>query len=569
MLERLVVKDFALIESVEFELPRGLVLFSGETGAGKSLIVEAIGFLFGSRADSSVIREGAEECSVSGTLSMDDCQAARDWLESHDISIDDDGLVILRRGFRTNGRSFCYIQNQAVSRADLSEFTSLFADIHGQHEHQQLMNPELHGTLLDSFAGLEPERAAYEAVYRSWLASIQRYRLAMHDADTRAKERDFLKFVVNEIDSAKIAPEEEDVLLREERILSEHEKLFAAINGAVATLSGGEGDGAVSALRKACSELETARNIDPAIEDFSKRLSSAFFEVDDIAESIGVYKENMRFDPDRLSAVESRLSELRKLKKKYGPSLSDVLTRAEKDKQSLAALSDWEDNRESMEKAIRELQVDALAKAEALSTRRKAAAQDFSKQVNAILANLGMEAAELRVSIVRSQSAEGKLILKASGMDDVEFMIAPNLGESPRPLVKIASGGELSRVALAIKTILSSKDEIPLLIFDEIDTGIGGEVAVAVGSYLKNISKGRQVLCVTHLASIAAYAYSQFKVEKSVENNRTVTSIKKLEGKQREEEIARMLAGDKYDRTSLAHAAELLRRFSPSSGQFM
>lgn len=571
MLERLDVRDFALIESAEVELPGGFVVFSGETGAGKSLVVEAIGFLFGSRADSSVIREGAEECSVSGTISVADSVAARDWLEAHDIGADD-GRVTLRRGFRRNGRSFCYIQNQGVGRSDLAEFSSLFADIHGQHEHQRLMNPDLHSQLLDSFAGLEEERAVYERQYRSWIAAIQSYRAAMQEAEARTKEQDFLKFVVNEIDSAKVVPGEEEALLREEKILSQHEKLFAAIQGTSGLLSDTEGGGAVAALRKACAEMEMASGIDPTVAELSSRLSSVFYEVEDIAESVTVYREGMRFDPDRLAAVESRLSELRKLRKKYGPAIEDVLARAEKDRRSLSALSDWEDNREAMETALRDLQADLLAKAAALSGRRKAAAEDFSAKVKRILANLGMESAELHVAIARSQSAEGKLVLKPSGMDDVEFMIAPNIGESPRPLVKIASGGELSRVALAITTVLSSKDAIPLLIFDEIDTGIGGEVAVAVGSYLQKTSKGRQVLCVTHLASIAAYADSQFKVEKNVVGNRTMTRVQKLGAGQREEEIARMLAGDRYDLTSLAHAAELLSRFSSernSPGQFV
>jgi DNA repair protein RecN (Recombination protein N) len=568
MIEHLVVRDFALIESAEVDLPGGFVVFSGETGAGKSLVVEAIGFLFGARADSSVIREGAEECSVSGTVNLRDSPIARNWLEKHDIA-NDDGKVNLRRGFRSNGRSFCYIQNQSVSRNDLADFTSLFADIHGQHEHQQLMNSDLHGQLLDSFAGLEDERAVFEEKYRVWVAALQSYRAAVREAEAHSKEKDYLEFVVKEIEAAKLSPGEEESLLQEERILSQHEKLFAAIQEVSGILNGSapEEGGVVASLRKACSAVETAGNIDSSLSDVSKRLSAAFFELEDIAESVNVYRENLRFDPDRQAWVEGRLAELRRLKKKYGASIEEVLARAERSRESLAALSTWDDNRASMEKEIRELQNDLVAKAQSLSEKRKSAAKQFSSEVEAILAKLGMESARLHVAIDRNQTEDGKLVLKPTGMDNIEFMIAPNFGESPRALTKIASGGELSRVALAIKAVLASKDAIPLLIFDEIDTGIGGEVAVAVGSYLQKISRGRQVLCVTHLASIAAYADSQFKVEKQVAGERTVTNVYELSASQRQEEIARMLAGDRYDQTSLMHAAEMLNRFSP--GKFV
>ena len=565
MIERLVVRDFALIESVEVDLPRGLVVFSGETGAGKSLIVEAISFLFGAKADSSVIREGAEECSVSGTLFLEDSPLARKWLDEHDIAYED-YRVNLRRGFRNNGRSFCYIQNQSVSRNDLSDFTSLFADIHGQHEHQQLMNADLHGQLLDSYASLESERTLYEEKYRTWVAAIQRYRAAVREADAHSKEKEYLEFIVHEIEAAKLSSGEEEALLQEERILAQHEKLFAAVQELSTMLSGSgsEDGGVVASLRKACSDIQAASGIDQGLSDLSKRLSAAFFEVDDIAESIGAYRENLRFDPERQTWVENRLAELRRLKKKYGASVDEVLERAARAKQSLLTLSSWDDNREAMEREIRDLQSDLIAKAQKLSQERRLAAEDFSSKVEDILANLGMQSAKLHIAIDRNQTEDGKLVLTPTGMDNIEFMITPNFGESPRALAKIASGGELSRVALAIKTVLASKDAIPLLIFDEIDAGIGGEVAVAVGSYLQKISKGRQVLCVTHLASIAAYADSQFKVEKQIVGQRTVTNVYKLNRSQRQEEIARMLAGDRTNQTSLSHAAELLDRFSPS-----
>ncbi|HWR10517.1 MAG TPA: DNA repair protein RecN [Rectinemataceae bacterium] len=563
MLEHLSVRDFALIDSAEVDFSGGLVLFTGETGAGKSLIVGAIGFLFGGRADSGVIREGSDECMVSAVLDIAQNKAAMAWLSEHDIP-EEEGILNLRRGLRNNGRSYAYIQNRAVSRADLADFTSLIADIHGQHEHQTLLDKESHLAFLDNFAGLEVEKESYRRSYESWTTRLGEYKRRLAEAERREREQDILSFVVKEIHDAKIKPDEDDDLIQEERILSQHEKLFDAVKNASEGLSLRDGDvnGAVGALRKAKAGLDAAKDIDGKLADLATRLESAFFEVDDIAESVSAYMEGLKFDPRRLEEIESRLAELKRLKKKYGPSLADVFARAESDAAALEAFSSWKDDKADLEKEIAELKRRAIEKAETLSGRRKDAAVGFSAQVEAILARLGMSHARLPISIAPLKSETGKMLLSPKGMDDVEFLIAPNLGEPPKPLAKIASGGELSRVALAIKAVLSSKDTVDTLIFDEIDTGIGGEVAADVGSYLKGISRYKQVLCVTHLASIAAKADIHYRVDKKVEGGRTVTRIDPMVDREREEEIARMLAGDSEGAASLAHAAELLRRSS-------
>jgi len=565
MLEHLSVRDFALIDAAEVEFSDGLVLFTGETGAGKSLIVGAIGFLFGGRADSGVIREGSDECTVSAILDIAQNKAALAWLREHDIP-EEEGSLNLRRGLRNNGRSYAYIQNRAVSRADLADFTSLIADIHGQHEHQTLLDKESHLIFLDSFAGLEPEKEAYRTSYEAWTTRLREYKRRLAEAERREREQDMLTFALKEIQAAKIKPNEDDELMQEEKILSQHEKLFDAVRNSVDGLSlrGGEANGAVESLRKAKAGLDAAKDIDVKLGDLATRLESAYFEVEDIAESVSAYLEGLKFDPQRLEDIESRLAELKRLKKKYGPSLADILAREERDAAALEAYSSWESDKADLEKEIAELKKQALEKAEALSTRRKDAAIGFSRQVETILSHLGMVHARLPISVNPLKSETGKLILSSAGMDDVEFLIAPNIGEPPKALAKIASGGELSRVALAIKAVLSSKDAVDTLIFDEIDTGIGGEVAADVGSYLKGISRFKQVLCVTHLASIAAKADVHYKVDKKVEDGRTVTRIDQLRGREREEEIARMLAGDSEGAASLAHAAELLRRSSAS-----
>jgi DNA repair protein RecN (Recombination protein N) len=561
MLERLSVRDFALIDAAEVEFDGGLVLFTGETGAGKSLIVGALGFLFGGRGDSTAIREGAEECSVSATLGVSGNATAMKWLASHDMP-DEGGEVLLRRGLRLNGRSYAYIQNRAVSRADLAEFTALVADIHGQHEHQSLLDPESHLLLLDSYADLGPVREDYRNAYESWTERVREYRKKLAEAERREREQEFLAFAVKEIQAAKIKPNEDEELMREEKILSQHEKLFTAVSEASSGLSsrGADQQGALDSLRKARNSLGAAADIDAKLKELSARLDGAFIEVEDIAQGVALYCEGLRFDPGRLEDIESRLAELRRLKKKYGPSLDDVMARLRSDAAAIEAFSSWGEEKPRLEREIAGLKAKAVELAEALSARRKAAALAFSKNIEAILTKLGMPHAQLPISVQPAMSEAGRLMLSSSGMDRVEFIIAPNVGEAPKPLARIASGGELSRVALAIKAVLSSKDTVDTLVFDEIDTGIGGEVAADVGAYLKEVSNFRQVLCVTHLASIAARAGQHYRVAKRVEEGRTVTRIDLLEGHEREIEIARMLAGDKDGAASLAHAADLIKR---------
>lgn len=568
MLEHLSVRDFALIDKAEVDFSGDLVLFTGETGAGKSLIVGAIGFLFGGRADSGVIREGSDECVVSALIGIEANKAAKEWLKTHDIP-EEEGVVALRRGLKTNGRSYAYIQNRAVSRSDLAGFTSLIADIHGQHEHQSLLGKESHLAFLDSFAELEPERESYAASYAAWNLQLREYRQKLADAERKEKERDFLQFAVNEIKTAKIKPGEDEDLAREEKMLSQHEKLFDAVKTAVENLAlrDNEATGAIAALRKAKGGLDTAKEIDPSLAELATRLESAYFEIEDIEQSVAVYQEGLKYDPGRLEEIESRIAELKRLKKKYGPSLEDVILRRQRDEAALDSFSNWQEERLKREKAIVALKKEALEKAERLSGKRKVAALEFSAKVEAILTRLGMTHARLPVSIEPMRSENGKTVMTPMGIDDIEFLIAPNLGEPPKPLIKIASGGELSRVALAIKAVLSSKDMVDTLIFDEIDTGIGGEVAAAVGAYLKDISRYKQVFCVTHLASIAAKANTHYRVDKQIESGRTVTRIKEMVGHDREVEIARMLAGDREGAASLAHAAELIKL--SSMGQFM
>ncbi len=562
MLERLSVHDFALIDEAEVDFSSGLVIFTGETGAGKSLIVGAIGFLFGGRSDASIIREGADECLVSGIVDIRSVAPARQWLAKRDLR-DEDGTVVLRRGLRRQGRAYAYIQNRAVSRGDLAEFSSLLADIHGQHEHQGLLNCASHLALLDGFGELESEREAYRLLYEEWVRKLKEYRQKVAEAEGREREKDILEFTASEIRAAKLKPNEDEELEAEERRLSQYEKLFEAVNGAAEGLSPGNsetsGSGLV-ALRRATAALGQAAEIDENLKEYLQRLQTSLIDIEDIGESLSVYKEELRFDPRRLEAIESRLAEIKRLKKKYGPRLEDVIARGSQAAVSVQAFESWEEEKKALEAEIADCQKRALAQADVLSTKRSQVSSELSYKVELILSKLGMPRAKLPLALKPLRSASGKLVLSASGKDELEILIAPNPGESPKPLASIASGGELSRVALAIKAVLSAKGNLSTLIFDEVDAGIGGEVAVAVGAYLKNLARYCQVLCVTHLASIAVMADLHYRVDKVEEAGRTVTRIIRLDGFEREGEIARMLAGDKEGKTSLAHASELLKK---------
>ncbi len=568
MIEELSVRDFALIERLQVSLGPGLTILSGETGAGKSLLIGAIGFLLGMKTDTGVIRTGAEEALVTGVIDASNNAEALSWLSDHGLE-SEDGRIILRRGIKANGRGSVFIQNQPALRSDLVSLTSLLIDLHGQHEQQTLLSPENHRKLLDRFAGIEEEVKAYSARFAELSSKRKDFDSAVASEQERSREIEFLRYAIDEISKAKLKRGEEEELEAEEKLLAGHEKLYAAVDEAHECLRAeGEADsdgdrpsgGALAVLRHMRSALELAQNTDPSLADLSRRADDAYYELEDIADSLRSYLGGLKFSPERLEEVESRLAEIQKLKKKYGASIEEILDQLERDKDQLSRLENWEENKEGLAAEIAQLEKEVLAAALKISAERSAAAASLQSRIEAILQTLGMPSARFVVRIGRKQLEEGKPVVGPYGIDEVEFLIAPNPGESPKPLARIASGGELSRVALAAKTILAESDTVDTLIFDEIDAGIGGEVAVAVGQHLAALGKTRQVLCITHLASIAARADNHYRVEKQIADGRTTTLLSRMEGRARAEEIARMLAGDPEEEASVAHAVELLRK---------
>lgn len=565
MLESLHVRNIALIDTLDLDFEQGLNVLSGETGAGKSILIGAITFLLGGKTGSSLIRNGAVEADVSGVFSISEKNiSARAWLAEHSIALDDN-RVLIRRSMRATGRGTAWVQDTVVSRQALEEFTGGLIDIHGQHDHQSLFKATEHRRFLDAFAGIEKNVREYGSLYEEFVKKRQALEDITISEQEIADKIDYLQFAVNEIDSAQLKPDEEETLSATETKLDHYERLYGELESADALLSGTQG--IVPLLKRVRQTLGTAAAIDNTLKDEQDRLDNVFYEVEDIAQNISTAFNHLSFDPKELEAVQERLAVLYRLKKKYGNSIEEILAYAEKSKTTLATLSNSENEKQKLKTDVSELEAVLLKQGRILSQKRKTAAEALKTNMEAILSHLGMEKTVFGVHIEQRQN-NNKLAVGSHGFDHIEFLISANPGQPLRPLQKIASGGELSRVMLALKTLLTHADTADTLIFDEIDTGIGGEVALSVADYLKKLSRTKQILCITHLAVIASHADTHIKVEKNTQADTTHVQAAVVSGDSRTEEIARMLAGDEMSKTSIQHARELLEKFSFGNNLF-
>lgn len=584
MLEELSIKDFALIDNANVEFNKGFTVLSGETGAGKSLLIGALTFLLGGKAGVDQIRAGANESVVSGSFYIgknplpsdfspaDDYEPenAWEWLFIHGIEVEND-RVLLRRYVRQNGKTGAWIDGTAVTRSDLAQFSSFLIDIHGQHEHQSLMKVGEHRKYLDSYAGLTDRVKSFTSLF----SSLVEKRKILSELNSNDKNREqtieLLNFSIKEISDAKLKAGEDVELDDEEKRLSSFEKLYSDIDSVNSAFDGGNGEaGIISVLKKVRAELGHAVALDKSLEKLDQRLESAFYEINDISDEFKKYSSNLVFDPERLAQVQERQTLIYNLKKKYASSVnapvSEVIEYAEKAQKKLEQLDTASESKDALVSEIKSLEKQVYVESKAISSERKNAAEKMSEGVLSVLSSLGMSGTRFAVSISeKAESTSDSGVLQMCGpygMDNVEFLISANPGQPLAPLAKIASGGELSRVMLSLKTILAQSDSVGTMIFDEIDTGIGGEIAVSIGSHLKKLAKDRQVLCITHLASIAVYADNQLKIEKSVSNGSTHTQVYPVDGEARVSEIARMLSGDAASSESLEHARSLLAKYS-------
>lgn len=580
MLEDLSIKNFALIDSVNIEFNKGFTVLSGETGAGKSILIGALSFLLGGKASVDQIRSGQSEASVTGTfllppvneldnipLKDEDAEpkTARQWLSVHEIEAEDD-RVIIRRYVRDNGKTAAWISGTPVTRADLQAFCFFLVDIHGQHEHQSLMKVTEHRKFLDSYAGITAKVAEFTELY-SKLVEKRKTLSAMNTSDKEKNQKiDLLNFAVKEIEEAKLKENDDKELEAEQAKLSSFEKLFTEVETISGILSGNDGYGMVDLCKKLRSSSEKAFSLDSSLKDIDSRIENIFYEMSDLSEEVKSYARTLVFDPERLAFVQERLSLIYNLKKKYASNinapLKEVFAYFDNAQNELYALENSSANIEALTKEVSELEKVVYKAAKELSCKRVEASSKMASSVEAILSTLGMKGTKFAVSIQEKPGTEVVQKCGPYGLDNIEFLISANPGSPLLPLAKIASGGELSRVMLALKTVFASSDGVPTMIFDEIDTGIGGEVAVSVGSHIKNLAKNRQIFCITHLASIAVYADNQIKIQKGVTNDMTSTSVKAIEGEARVCEIARMLSGDATSAESLEHARSMLEKFA-------
>jgi DNA repair protein RecN (Recombination protein N) len=561
MLEELNVHNYAIIDKLAVKFTPGLNILSGETGAGKSILIGALGLLLGDKTDTSIIRSGAEEAAVSCVLRVGGNEEAVAWLAARGIE-PEEGAVILRRTLKSNGRGSIFIQSAPVTRTDLHEFCTHLFDLHGQHEHQSLLDLENHRTLVDRWAGTEPLAASYHQTYAALAAVRERHSKLIADERERLRRTDLLTYAVNEIEALKLKPAEEEELEKELAILVHHEKLFTLLEEVHSQVSESAG-GVLAALRRARQSMEDVAGIDSTLSRQAHQLEDAFYEIEDFAESIRQYKSRTDYSPGRLDDVQGRLSAIRTLEKKYGDTIEEVLAYCAAGKQELAGMENWEEEKARMEAEISRTEKQIAELARGLSDKRRTASAALQKKIEEELRELGMPKVSFRVLISDAARADGTPVLTPWGKDAIEFVISPNLGEPFKRLRAIASGGELSRVMLAIKGVLAQSDHVSTLVFDEVDAGIGGEVALAVGERLAALAGHKQVLCITHLATIAVRADNHLRIEKVTQAGRTVTRVERVSGETRREEIARMLAGDRTGELSLQHAGELLAKYGP------
>ena len=560
MLEPLSIKNIALIDELSLDFNTGFNVLSGETGAGKSILIGALSFLLGSKAGTDIIRTGASEAAASGTFYIADSHTeALAWLEQRGIEREN-SRILIRRMIRDNGRGSAWIQSAPISRAELEEFTAFLVDIHGQHDHQSLFKVAEHRRFLDAYAGIVPDVQAFSLVYARLAETRAKLEKITLSEKERSERMDYLSFVIGEIDAARLQIDEDALLEAEEAKLCQYEKLYEHAETLTALCMHEEG--VVPLLKKIRHTGEAVAAIDSEVSEYVERIQNTYYEMQDIGEFFSSYLSKLTFDPERLEFVQERLALIRKLKKKYGASIEAVMQFREEAQAELDSLVENEQGKGSLQKDITTLEAALFAAGTDLSQKRKTAAGTLERKTQEVLSHLGMPNVRFTVQVTVSEPAGNKREAGVYGFDTVAFLISTNPGEPVKPLNKVASGGELSRIMLALKTVLSAADEADTLVFDEIDTGIGGEVARAVAAHLKQLSREKQILCITHLAVIAASADTHMKIHKIHSKDSSRTTAEAVSGESRIDEIARMLAGDEVSAASRSHAEELLLKGS-------
>jgi DNA repair protein RecN (Recombination protein N) len=557
MLRELRIRNFAVIESVAAEFRPGLNVLTGETGAGKSMLIDAILLILGARAQADVIRGDTDTATIEAVFDIEPRGAVAAALGEAGLALDD-GLLLARRELSRSGRHRAFVNDAAVTVGLLERLGDHLVEVHGQHEHARLLGPARQLELLDRFADAEELRervANLVATFRAARAEVERMRAAERD---RAQREDLLRFQLSELDGARLRPGEEEELRQERRRLQHADKLAAGL-AEVAALLDDDRDSATARLHRAARVLGDLARLDPAFAAPVEPLDAAKAQLEEALAAVRALRDSVTLEPGRLESLDERLDALTRLKRKYGDTEEVLLKFRDEAAAELDRLSRHEEIRAAEERRLSELQAELAQAATALSERRRAAAARLAPAVERELRALGMERSVFRIGLERAEVDE----VSPRGLERVEFRLSSNPGEEVRPLARVASGGELSRTMLGLQTVLAKADRVPTMVFDEVDAGIGGRVAAVVAQKLAAAAEGRQVLCVTHLAPIAARASHHVRVTKSLRAGRTRVTAEALTGEARVEEIARMLAGERVTDTARGHARELLHTSGP------
>jgi len=558
VLTELRIRNFAIIDAIELEFPDGFTVFTGETGAGKSILVDAVDLLVGGRASADLIRSGAEEAEVSGVFSLKQGSPVAQLLHEQDLLESGETEVILRRILSRAGRHRVHVNGRPAPLGALQALRGLLVDIHGQHDHQSLFRPVVQLDLLDEFGGLADARTAYEAAFAQWRELEARLTERRGVLAERQAREDLLRYQVEEITGAHVRPHEDRELERARLLLSQGRRLAELVQATYGPLYEEE-PSILQGLGSLTSPLKELAAIDAELVEDRDRFAEALAQLTDFAQRLRAYRDRLEFDPDKLEKVEERLDLIRRLVKKYGGSLEEVVRRGEQTQQELRELETSGADLKELSSQVADAHAKVVKLAQALSRKRTKTASDLEKRLERELKDLRMDHARVRIAVEQESDSEGPK-LTSTGSDRVEFLFSSNLGESPQPLARIASGGELSRVMLAMKTVLAEQDRVPVLVFDEVDAGIGGAASEVVGKRLRELSRhGHQVFCITHLAPIAAQAQGHFAVTKAAKSGRTVTQVALLDKAGRVEEVARMLGGEKITPTIRSTASEMLK----------
>jgi DNA repair protein RecN (Recombination protein N) len=564
VLKELRITNFAIIDALHVHFNRGLHVFTGETGAGKSIIVEALSLALGGRASAEMIRSGEDTATIEAAFDLTGREEVVELARTH--GIDGSGAELVIKRAISAARNRVYVNGTLSTVSVLALLGSKLVEIHGQYEQQTLLHPEHQLDIFDSYAGVLERRHALERHYYYLQGLRKRLAELTAQADERVRRQQLLQFQLQDIDQAKLQPGEEEELKGERHVLMHTEKLLQITQGSNELLYAGE-DTIVERLGRALSSLEEVSAIDPTLRPVTEDLRTALYQVEEAARTLGDYASRVEFDPVRLAEIEERLAELSTLKRKYGATVEDILTHRDSLAKELESLQHQAENIDALHTEIgvteRQLREQALD----LSQRRMAVGETLAQAVERELQALSMSAARFVIAFRRTPDPAGFITMDGApvqltpvGIESVEFLFTSNPGEEPRPLAKIASGGEVSRVMLALKSILAAVEQVPTLVFDEVDTGIGGGVAEVVGRKLKALTKTCQVFCITHLPQVASRGDIHFLIEKQVVSGRTITTVRPLTQRERVDEIARMSGGLVITETTRKLAAELLRQ---------